>query len=305
MLATLAAGPPPGTWWYERKLDGIRLVAARHGDDVALWSRNGLRRDASYPEVAAALAGQPYDRFVLDGEVVAFDGERTSFSLLQQRPSARGPGASTVEVFLYAFDLLHLDGVDLESHPLARRQALLADAFDFGGALRLSEHRDGDGGALLREACADGWEGLIAKDPASPYRAGRGRAWLKLKCVREQEVVIGGWTDPQGSRSGLGALLVGYYEGADLVFAGKVGTGFSEATLVRLAADLAPLARSTTPFAVDPPKGRDLHWVEPVLVCQVGFAEWTGGGKLRHARFLGLRDDKAAREVVRERPDGP
>ena len=306
MLATLVDDPQVGDdWWFERKLDGIRLIAVRDGDRVRLWSRNGLDRSASYPELVEALAAQRYDRFVVDGEVVAFDGDQTSFSLLQQRSGLRQASQALgrgVDVFYYVFDLLHLDGVDLEPFALSRRNALLTDAFVWADPLRLSAHTRGDAATLQHQACAEGWEGLIAKRDDSPYTAGRSRAWLKLKCVKEQEVVIGGWTDPKGSRLGLGSLLVGYHEGGELAFAGKVGTGFDDTALRSLLADLRPLERPTSPFDRGDPPAAGAHWVEPRLVCQVGFSEWTTAGRLRHPRYLGRRDDKDPAEVVREVP---
>lgn len=307
MLATLVDRAPGGDgWWYERKYDGIRLIAVRSRGEVKLWTRNRLARNDSYPELVDALATQPHGRFVIDGEVVAFDGDQTSFAMLQRRAGVHGArmaAASGVEVFFYAFDLLHLDGVDVRAAPLERRAGLLAEAFEFDDPLRLSTHRTGDADALLADACRHGWEGLIAKQVRSTYEATRSRAWLKLKCVRNQEMVIGGWTDPKGSRSGLGALLIGYYDRDQrLVFAGKVGTGFDAGTLEDLQAELAPLERETSPFDEGSPRGRDLHWATPKLVCQVGFTEWTTAGRLRHPRYLGLRDDKSASDVVREAP---
>ena len=306
MLATLVDGSVSGEgWWYERKLDGIRLIAVRNGDRVTLWSRNGIDRSASYPELVTALAAQQYDRFVIDGEVVAFEGDQTSFSLLQQRSGVRLAAqldGRDIGLYYYVFDLLHLDGVDLERFELSRRVALLADAFSWADPLRLSAHVRGDAAELQREACAQGWEGLVAKRDDSSYTPGRSRNWLKLKCVKDQEVVIGGWTDPKGSRVGLGSLLVGYHDGDELVFAGKVGTGFDEGVLRSLMAALRPLARDTSPFDRGDPPRAGAHWVEPRLVCQVGFSEWTTAGRLRHPRFLGMRDDKDAGDVVRVVP---
>ena len=196
---------------------------------------------------------------------------------------------------------LNLDGYDTTALPLRARKALLRRAFDFGGELRFTPHRRGDGGALLLDACDRGWEGLIAKRADSPYRAARSRDWLKLKCNAEQELVIGGYTAPKGSRTELGALLVGHFEGDRLRYAGKVGTGFDRETLRDLGERLRPLERADPPFA-DEVRERTATWVEPELVAQVGFTEWTRDGRLRHPRFLGLREDKSAREVVRERP---
>ncbi|MGH2822196.1 MAG: non-homologous end-joining DNA ligase, partial [Thermoleophilaceae bacterium] len=235
--------------------------------------------------------------FVVDGEVVAFAGGITSFSRLQRR------GRERVSVFLYVFDLLRHESRDVRGLPLRERKALLRRALRFEGPLRLSPHRNQHGERLFRDACRQGLEGLIAKRADSPYRSGaRSRDWLKLKCHAEQELVIGGFTAPQGSRTDFGALLVGYWEGGELRYAGKVGTGFGRATLETLGRKLRELEHDDPPFADVHPIPRGTHWVEPELVAQIGFAEWTRDGRLRHPRYLGLRDDKPAREVVRERP---
>jgi DNA ligase D-like protein (predicted ligase) len=281
-------------WIYERKLDGIRCIASKGGGRVRLTSRNGLSLDARFPEIAARLADDPADDFVADGEVVAFAGSQTSFAALQQR----GDG-HRARPLLYLFDILHLAGMDTTALPQRARKALLRDALAWRDPVRYTPHRNRDGTALHREACRRGWEGLIAKRADAPYVHGRSRDWLKMKCGAEQEMVVGGWTAPRGSRTDLGALLLGVYDDGALRYAGKVGTGFTQAALRDLAGRLAPLRRETSPFA-DAPRLRDATWVEPRLVAQVGFTEWTRDGRLRHPRFLGLREDKAAREVVRE-----
>ena len=281
-------------WIFERKLDGIRCIAIGDGEGVRLLSRNALSLDGRFPEIAAALVGAVGASFVLDGEIVAFDGSQTSFSTLQQRGGRR-----PVEAFLYLFDLLYLDGRDATALPLRARKGLLRRAVAAAGPIRITPHRNTEGEALYRRACAAGWEGVIAKRADSPYVHGRSRDWLKFKCTAEQEMVIGGFTAPRGSRTDLGALLVGHMEDGRLRYAGKVGTGFTRATLGDLAGRLAPLRRGDPPFA-DAPRFRDATWVEPHLVAQIGFAEWTRDGRLRHPRFLGLRDDKAPEEVVRE-----
>jgi len=282
-------------WIFERKLDGVRCIAIRDGNGVRLLSRNDLALDQRYPELAEALADQPSERFAVDGEVVAFDGVQTSFSLLSQR------GQRSVRVFLYAFDLLWLDGHDVRRLPLRSRKRLLRGVLDFRGDLRLTPHRNERGEELYAEACAKGWEGLIAKRADSAYSSSRSKDWLKLKCGRSQELVIGGYTAPKGSREELGALLTGYYDAGELRYAGKVGTGFDGATLSDLAGRMWPLRRSEPPFAdAREIKERTATWVEPELVAQIGFAEWTRHGRLRHPRFLGLRFDKAAAKVVRE-----
>ena len=283
-------------WIFERKLDGIRCIAIRSGDDVRLLSRNDLSMNGRYPEIADALAAEHCDRFAVDGEVVAFDGARTSFARLAER------GRRSVAVFLYVFDIVWLDGQDVRELPLRSRKRLLRAALDFRDGVRLTPHRNGAGKELFEEACRKGWEGVIAKRADSPYRATRSRDWLKFKCEMGQELVVGGFTAPQGSRTELGALLLGYHDGDALRYAGKVGTGFDRATLRDLGERLRALRRERPPFAdAESIRERGVTWVEPELVAQVAFAEWTGAGRLRHPRFLGLRDDKPAREVVRER----
>jgi bifunctional non-homologous end joining protein LigD len=280
-------------WIYERKLDGIRCIAIKAEQRVRLLSRNDLSLNGRFPEVVDALEADPASDFVLDGEVVAFAGAQTSFARLQQR------GERPVQVFFYVFDLVHLAGHDVTGLPLRARKALLRRALAFHGPVRLTPHRNRDGEALFREACRKGWEGLIAKRAESPYVHGRSRDWLKFKCSAEQELVIGGFTAPRGSRTDLGALLLGYYEKGRLRYAGKVGTGFGREELHRLAGLLEPLQRDDSPFA-DEVRERHVTWVEPKLVAEVGFSEWTRDGRLRHPRYLGLREDKAAGEVVRE-----
>jgi len=288
-------------WLFERKLDGARVIAGREGGEPVLWSRNHKRVDASYPEVVEALAAQP-DRFVVDGEVVAFDGDRTSFARLQNRmhlSSPREARRTGVAVYYYLFDLIAIGGVDVTRLPLRVRKRLLEECFAFTDPLRISRHRRGDGEEFFRQACERGWEGLIAKRADRPYRSGRSRDWLKFKCVTGQEFVIGGFTEPKGARNGFGALLVGYYEGTALRYAGKVGTGYDAATLRDLRSRMDRLERGSSPFA-DRIGEREVHWVEPELVAEVGFAEWTSDGRLRHPRFTGLRVDKPAANVVRE-----
>jgi bifunctional non-homologous end joining protein LigD len=307
MLATLTNErfSDPG-WIFERKLDGERVFGYRQGTDVRLMSRNQKRIEASYPEVAAALARQAGTDFVLDGEVVAFDGRQTSFAKLQQRMQIRDPeaaGRTGVRVFYYVFDLVHLEGHDVTVVPLRHRKRMLRTAIDFRDPLRFTVHRNRDGEALYQEACAKGWEGLIAKRADGPYVHGRSRDWLKFKCQATQEFVIGGYTDPQGAREEFGALLIGYHEDGKLRYAGKVGTGYTEQILRDLGKRLRRLERPDPPFD-DPDVPRRAHWVRPELVAQIGFSEWTRDGKLRHPRFEGLRRDKPPGEVVRERPRG-
>jgi bifunctional non-homologous end joining protein LigD len=289
MKAVLTAERPAGPEWaFERKLDGIRCLAVKEGGRTRLYSRNELSLNDRYAPLAAALDADPADSFVIDGEAVAFVGGRDRFG---------GEGGS---LFYYAFDVLFAAGRDVRSLPLEERRDVLEGVLHWTDPLRMTEQMTGDGAALLAEACRDGWEGLIAKRLGTPYASARSRDWLKLKCTRTQELVIGGFTAPRRSRTDLGALLVGHFEGDCFRYAGKVGTGFSRATLRELAERLAPLIRDTSPF--EPEKGipRAATWVEPALVAQIAFMEWTSDGRLRHPSFLGVRDDKPAREVTRE-----
>ncbi len=283
-------------WIFERKLDGIRCLAVRADGDVRLLSRNDLDLGGRYPEVRDAIATQRRDSFAVDGEVVAFSGRQTSFARLAER------GHRPVAVFFYVFDLLWLDGCETRALELRVRKRLLRSALTYGGPLRLTPHRNTDGETMFREACRKGWEGVVAKRADSPYRATRSRDWLKFKCEAGQELVIGGFTAPRGSRQEFGALLVGYFDGDRLAYAGKVGTGFDHDTLRSLGDRLRSLRRDSSPFA-DPASIRERHvtWVRPELVAELGFTEWTSHGRLRHPRFLGLREDKSAAEVVRER----
>lgn len=300
MLATLVdpAGWLTGdrsAWVVERKLDGLRCLAVRAGDDVELWSRNHNSFLSRFPEVAAALRAWAVDDVVLDGELVAHDGtDFVGFGALQQHGSA-------LRVVIGVFDVLHLAGEDTTDLPLPGRKELLARVVEPGPHVQLVPELDGDPRQLLEGACRDGWEGLVAKRRASRYVAGRSPEWVKLKCTASQELVIGGWTEPRGARAHLGALLVGYVEDGLLRYAGKVGTGFTTATLATLAAELAPLERPDPPF-VDRVREPTAHWVEPRLVAEVAFTEWTRDGRLRHPRFSGLRTDKDASAVVREQP---
>jgi DNA ligase D-like protein (predicted ligase) len=307
MLATLTdrrfSDP---NWIFETKLDGERCLAFKRGSTVHLLSRNQQLLNNTYPEVVEALERAGTHDVVIDGEVVSFDGNRTSFEKLQGRIGIKDPDAarrSGIPVFYYVFDLVHLDGNDIARVALTLRKGLLRKALNFRGAVRFETHRNAEGEAFYREACAEGLEGVIAKRRDSEYSPGkRSPDWLKFKCVNEQEFVIGGFTDPAGSRVGLGALLVGYYERGKLRYAGKVGTGFDAPTLLSLRRKLDARKTSRSPFA-DEVKEKGAHWVKPELVAQLGFSEWTRDGKLRHPRFLGLRTDKAATEVVRERPE--
>lgn len=289
-------------WIYERKLDGERLLLFRSGNKVRLMTRNRKQVNDTYPEIVEACRRQDCADFVVDGEVIAFENGISSFSRLQQRMqiSNREQALSSgVAVYFYVFDLPYLEGYKLDALPLRRRKALLRKRFDFGQRLHFTPHRNRDGEDYFRQACAKGWEGIIAKRADSRYRHTRSSDWLKFKCTRGQELVIGGFTEPEGERVGFGALLVGYYEDGDLRYAGKVGTGYDDKFLKSFRNRLDKLATERSPFRDAPSDGR-VTWVKPKLVGEFGFTEWTHAGRLRHPRFLGLRRDKNPRDVVRE-----
>ncbi|WP_030692193.1 non-homologous end-joining DNA ligase [Streptomyces globisporus] len=289
---------------FERKLDGVRAVAIREGDRLRLLSRTGRNVNPTYPEIVDALAAQVCRDFTVDGEITAIKGGRSDFALLQQRMGLTRPKdvrAGRVSVRYYLFDLLSLDGRRTTALPLRTRKSLLRDALDFRAPLRYTPHRVGrDGRQLLADACGRGGEGLIAKRADGPYLHHRSTDWLKLKCAADQELVIGGFTEPAGSRVGFGALLVGHYEGDRLRCAGKVGTGYDTRPPRSLRTRLDRLEQDRSPFA-DDVRERAVHWVRPELVAQIGFTEWTGAGRLRHPRYMGLRDDKRPTDVIRER----
>lgn len=268
-------------WVFERKLDGIRLLAFKRGEEVQLFSRNHLLQNPAYPEVVRAVAALPVREVILDGEALGVWNNRSALGY-------------------HLFDVLWLDGRDLTGLTLdVRREALeripVQAPLEIVGRLADSEPWE--------RACREGWEGVIAKRRDSVYEHRRSPNWLKMKCEASQELVVGGFTDPQGKRVGLGALLVGYFEEGEFVFAGKVGTGFDTKLLLQLRERLGALEVSEPPFdqAEGLPRVR-AHWVRPEVVVQVAFMEWTSHGKLRHPRLLGLRTDKDAREVRRESP---
>lgn len=277
MAATLTQDRFSGPEWiFERKYDGIRLLAFRNGESVRLYSRNQLPQQ--YPGVSKAIRALPLNQVILDGEVDWGGGD----------------------VQYHVFDVLWLNGRDLMPLPFTERRAIL-----HGLGLRNPLHAvpEVTAGKPWELACSQGWEGVIAKRRDSIYEHRRSRCWLKMKCEASQELVVGGFTDPQGQRRGLGALLLGYFEGEDFVFAGKAGTGFNTSQLLTLRARLDGIEIPQSPFtrAVGLPRAR-VHWVRPEIVVQVAFLEWTALGKLRHGRLLGIRQDKTAREVVRETP---
>jgi len=304
-LATLVKTAPSGDQWlHEIKFDGFRIGCRIDRGRAQLWSRNGKDWTSRFPPVVDAAVKLPVERALLDGEVAVLlpDG-RSSFQALQ---NAFGERTQQGLVYL-VFDVLHLDGHDVAAAPLEERKRLLAELLARAGktpCIRYSDHVIGHGADFLQQACAKGLEGIVSKRRDAVYKPGRSDAWLKLKCKRRQELVIGGFTDPEGAREGIGALLVGHYADGSLVFSGKVGTGFTVKSARELRKRLEENAQPQSPFSPPPPGalGRIAHWVAPRLVAEVEFTEWTDEGKIRHPSFQGLRDDKAATEVTRERP---
>jgi bifunctional non-homologous end joining protein LigD len=301
---------PEGDWLYEIKFDGYRALAFKDGKDVRLVSRNN--KEFNYSQLLDALKSLPAKHVVLDGEIATLDEKgRSSFQLLQMFKSSE----QRVPLVYYVFDLLFLDGKDLRGAPLSTRRPMLAEVLEKAPEnIRLSDELRGSKDDLLRLAQQFGLEGLVAKRKNSVYESGRrSGAWVKVKLTKTQEFVIGGYTLPEGSRKYFGSLLVGYYGPGGLLFAGRVGTGFSEKLLASIYTQLQKLRRTTCPFinlpektkgrwglGITPAVMKRCHWVKPVLVAQVKFTEWTHDGQLRQPVFLGLRTDKEATEVVRE-----
>jgi bifunctional non-homologous end joining protein LigD len=313
MLATLGERPPSGGGWLlEIKFDGVRVLAARRGAGVDLYGRSGQLITGRYPDLVRALLALPVERFLLDGEIVALDESgRPSFQRLQPRMALSNPreiesAAARIPVEGVFFDCLALDGHDLRRLPLTRRKECLRLLLPPLGPVHYVDHVQGHGQAFLEAAAEQRLEGVVAKRADGIYAGGRSRDWIKIKCQRRQEFVIGGYTDPQGSRGHFGALHIGLYDDGRLAYVSKVGTGFDQAGLKSLWEKLQPLARATPPFEGGPvPKGRSHHWVEPRLVCEVRFSDWTQDGGIRHPIFMGLRSDKRPEECRREAPLAP
>jgi bifunctional non-homologous end joining protein LigD len=303
-LATLVKEPPRGDgWFHEMKLDGYRILARLEKGKARLWSRNAKDWTERFPTVARAVEALAVPTAILDGEVAMLlpDGT-TSFNALQ---NAHG-NATAGELTYFVFDVIYLDGWSLTAASLEERKKVLNDLL--AGSSRplcYSEHVVGAGEEFFRQACRLKLEGIVSKKRDAPYSPGRMRTWLKVKCQQEQELVIGGFTDPEGQRSGLGALLLGVYEDGKLRYAGKVGTGFSVEVAQDLRRKLDRLTQSTNPFGDKVPRMARAHWVKPKLVANVTFGEWTPDGRLRHPSFKSLREDMAPREVVREKPAAP
>lgn len=292
-------------WIYERKFDGERCLIIKNGSNVILKSRNDKSLNESYPEIHDAVKKFNANQIILDGEVVAFAGNNTSFSKLQSRlglTNREKALATGVPVYIYVFDILYFDGYDLTHLPLVTRKSILKKAIPFKDPFRFTIHKNEKGEAYFNLACKKGWEGVIAKRRDSRYQHKRSLDWLKFKCVANQELIIGGYTEPQRSRVGFGALLVGYYKEGKLIFAGKVGTGFNEQFLTEFQKKLQKIEIKKNPFASTFKSTRGIHFVKPILVAEIGFEEWTKDNKLRQPRFQGIRYDKKAKDVVQEKP---
>jgi bifunctional non-homologous end joining protein LigD len=308
MKATSGELPHGDDWAFEIKYDGMRLVAEVDGEagTVVLRTTNDIDATARFPEVAGLPAAVAPHRAVLDGEIVALDEQgRPSFGLLQQRIQRVKAGDDSVPISFVLFDLLHLDGSDTVGLPYTDRRKLLEEVVEPGPTWEIAPVHLGDGAALLEAAEQQGLEGLVAKRVASHYEPGkRTRQWIKVKVRRQQEMVVGGWLAGKEGRAGqLGSLLVGYYEGGDLRYAGRVGTGFKAAELTRLEGLLHDLEQDDSPF--EPPPPQEVlrvgpRFCRPELVVEVAFAEWTGDGRMRHPSYLGQRIDKAPQDVIRE-----
>ncbi|MFP4515081.1 MAG: non-homologous end-joining DNA ligase [Parcubacteria group bacterium] len=285
-------------WIYERKLDGERVLAIKKDKQVKLYSRNKKNITKTYPEIRKSLEELKAKNFIIDGEVVAFSGNKTSFSKLQKRFKKESPDAKAlkIKVYYYLFDILHYLDRDLSKLELVNRKKILKEIIDFKDPLRFCPHRNQEGKKYHNLACKKGWEGIIAKDKHSKYSQGRSSDWLKFKCFNEDEYIIIGYSPAQGSRIGFGALLLGYYQANKLKYAGKVGTGFDDQTLKDLKSKLEKI-KVNKKITADKVPGSNNQFVKPHLVAQIAYTEKTSSHKLRHPRYLGLRRDKRPKQV--------
>ncbi len=307
MLATLTKNHfSSKDWIYETKFDGVRCLLFKDKSKKYLKSRNDKSLSDTYPEITKAIADFKVNQIILDGELVAFAGRKTSFEKIQARMGVGNPSQTLIKknkVYLYVFDILYLDGYDLTHLPLIARKHILKKAIDFKDPLRFTTHRSTDGQKFYQQACKKGLEGIMAKKRDSTYVHVRSQNWLKFKCVANQELIVCGYTEPQGGRVGFGSLLLGFYKRGKLYYAGKVGTGFSDEFLASFYKKLKRLEIKKNPFAnKEEVKTRFVHFVSPKLVAEIGFEEWTKDEKLRQPRFQGIRTDKKAKDVVQERP---
>jgi len=305
MLATLYKKEPfndPG-WLFERKFDGVRCLVFSDGKQIRLMSRNQKDVTSQYPELVPDLKKVSKKPFILDGEIVVRKGKMGSFGDLQNRIGVKNPSKQLKRkwpVHLYLFDILFIEEKDVRKKPLTERKKILKK-LEFTGRIHYTDHENKNGSAFLKKMKNQNYEGTIAKKKSSRYSSSRSRDWLKLKVQAGQELVVGGYTDPQGERRGFGALLVGYYSDRKLIYAGKVGTGYSDNTLRKLHKKLKTLERKTSPFDSNGPDDQEgVHWVSPKIVAEIAFTEWTSENKIRHPAFKGLRTDKDPEAVVKE-----
>lgn len=290
-------------WIFETKLDGERCLLFKKGSTIELKSRNDKSLNASYPEIVHQIKKLALPDMIIDGEIVAFKNKITNFSVLQARfgvTSEEKIKQSRIAVYYYVFDMIYCDGYDLTQLPLVTRKKLLKQIIPFKGRLRYVSHKRTKGELYRKKACQKGLEGVMAKKADSIYLFKRSSYWLKFKCSNEQEFVIGGYTQPGGSRINFGALLLGYYKGSQLYYAGKVGTGFDGTILEAVGKELAKRETNKNPFVNYDDSIKNVQWIKPTLVGQVKFTEWTKANKLRHPSFLGLRRDKSAKDVTKE-----
>ncbi len=295
------------TWIYEEKFDGVRCIVIKKNGKVQLISRNEHVMNSAYPEVVKAIEHQASDNFIIDGEIVALSKKGiSSFELLQGsinlKELAKIKARLHIPIELYLFDVMYAGGYDVQNMPLLARKKVLKKLLSFNKTLKYTEHIVGDGITYFKKICRMNGEGVIAKRADSLYINARSINWLKFKCIMQQELIIVGYTEPRGSREYFGALLVGYYKDEKLMYAGKVGTGYTQLSLEILGKQLQKLEIKKCPLANFDESSIGIHWVKPKLVAEFQFAQWTSGGKLRVGRYKGLRTDKDAKDVVREKP---
>ncbi len=306
MLATLTDDRfSDENWIFERKFDGERCLSYMHDGKLQLLSRNQKSLNPHYPELIDAFKKQQLSSFIVDGEIVAFKGKVTSFEALQNRMFINDPKEalrSKVKIYYYLFDILYLEGYKVDEIQQRYRKSVLKRSFKFDDPIRYTPHRNKSGEVYFNEACKKGWEGIIAKNALVSYAHSRSKNWLKFKCVKQQEFIITGFTEPQGERIGFGALLLGYYDNNTLRYAGKVGTGFDDESLKQLTEKLKAVETSNNPYPSQEIDENEIHWTKPDLVAEIGFEEWTKHDKLRQPRYLGLRQDKNPKDVIREEP---
>lgn len=281
-------------WIYEEKFDGIRCIVVKKNKNVTLYSRNKNILNSTYPYLVEEFKKQKAKNFILDGEIVAFEKGKTSFSKLQQVKRKK------IKIYIYVFDILYFDKYDLRNQRLIDRKKVLKANFKFTNFFRYTNHIVEKGESYYKKACKRGLEGIMAKNQNSKYLSKRTKDWLKFKCTNGQEFVIAGFTDPQGHREGFGSLLIGYFDKGEFKYAGKVGTGYDTKFLECFSKKLKKIETKKSPFK-EQIKEKNKHFVKLKFVGEIGFSEWTHDNKLRHPRFLGLREDKSPKEVIKEK----